>query len=246
MLLALIPIAINAIYATMASGYYHTGAPEKLERVLQLSTRWCLILGLPVVLLFVLGAREILSLWGSEFANEYPTLAVLAIAQLFNIPSGILAYTLVMCNRPGLELINTLTLLGLVILTNMMLIPVLGLIGAAVSLLLVNTFGMLLRWWQVQERIKVMPFNGAVVKPFISVFFAGVAGLGAVLWLRSAFDVMPFTLLHTLATVLVLVAVVGVVYVAGIIMLGFEAEDRVFTAMIRANLQKLGGTRNAA
>jgi len=246
MLLVLIPVAINAIYATLASGYYHTGAPEKLERALQLSTRWCLILGLPIVVIFVLSAREILSLWGAEYASEHLTLAVLVLAQLFNIPSGILAYTLVMCNRPTLELFNTLTLLGLVVATNLVLIPMLGLVGAAISLLLVNAFGMVLRWYQVQKYIQVRPFNRIVVKPFVSIVPAAVAGFVVALWLRSIFGTETYTVMYVLLFVAALTSVVCATYLAGMYLLGFEEEDRVFIDMIRPNPQQVGEDGNAA
>lgn len=245
MLLVLIPVAINAIYATMASGYYHTGAPEKLERVLQLSTRWCLILGLPIVVLFVLSSREILSLWGAEFAAAHTTMSILVLAQLFNIPAGILAYTLVMCNRPTLELFNTLTLLVLVVAANLVLIPVLGLVGAAVSLMLVNAIGMVLRWRQVHGYILVRPFNRSVLKPFVSIVPAAVAGYLVSLWLRNTFGVEPYSIPYVLLFGAILMLIVCVVYLAAMYMLGFENEDRIFIDMIRTGGRQAGGGDNA-
>jgi len=83
----------------------------------------------------------------------YATLALLALAQLFAIPAGILSYTLVMCKRQKLEFLNTLVLLGFVVVANLVLLPLLGLIGAALSLLIVNVFGIaiLSRVWRGQN-----------------------------------------------------------------------------------------------
>ena len=194
-----------------------------------------------IVAIFILGSREILALWGSEFAEEGATLATLALAQLFGIPAGILAYTLVMCNRQRLEMLNTLGLLGLVVVANLILLPRLGLVGAALSLLIVNVIGMALRWRQVQGRVKVRPFSWSVRKPFLSVAVACAGGSAVVFGFRTLLGAEVVSIMALLAYLVALSAVVGAMYVAGLAYLGFEDEDSVFVDMIRSNLSRARG-----
>lgn len=235
--LSLIPMAINAIYATMASGYYHTDEPQKLEKALQLSLRWSLILALPVALLFVLASREFMLLWGSDFVEGATTLAILAVAQLFGIPGGILAYTLVMCNRQTLELTDTLVTLALIALLNILFVPQFGLVGAATSLLVANAFGMTVRWWQVQRRVRVEPFERKVLKPFINIAATGALCFGIALWLRGTLGGDVMSIGYLLIFLVVISLIVGSVYLLSFLVGGFEAEDRVFADIIRSHLR---------
>jgi O-antigen/teichoic acid export membrane protein len=234
--LYLIPMAINAIYATMASGYYHTDELQKLEKALQLSLRWSLILALPVVLLFALASREFMLLWGGDFVQGATTLVILAVAQLFGIPGGILAYTLVMCNRQTLELVDTLVTLALIALLNILLVPQFGLVGAAISLLVANTFGMTVRWWQVQRRVKVEPLDRKVLKPFVNIAATGILCFGIALWLRDTLGGDVMSVGHLLLFLSVMSLIVGSVYLLSFLVGGSEVEDKVFADIIRSRL----------
>lgn len=244
LLLTLIPMSVNAIYATMASGYFHTGESQRLEYALQLSLRWSLILGLPIVLLFILGQREILQLWGSEFAEGGLTLATLAVAQLFAIPGGILGYTLLMCNRHTLEVINTFVLLALVMVANFLLIPKLGLVGAATSLLLVNTLGTATRWWQVLHQLKVHPLHWNMIKPLVSIMVTGSLGFGATVWLRNTLGGDAMSSVQVLLFLSAISLIVGLIYLLSLFLMGFEEEDKAFIDMILSKWQNGRGARS--
>lgn len=176
MLVSLVLFGANAIYASTASGYFNTDQPVKLERALELSVRWCLLLALPIVIVCFLGGEWILLLWGREFASGAPILAMLAGAHLLGIPSGLLAYTLVMGNRQLMEVGNTIVILGVIVVANVVLIPRMGIAGAAQSLLLANLLGLLVRSYQVWRVVGIRPFAPSLLKPLAA---GGVALVGA-------------------------------------------------------------------
>jgi O-antigen/teichoic acid export membrane protein len=242
LLIGLIFMAANAIYSTMASGYFHTGRGEQLTSALHLSTRWCLTLALPIGVIFLVAAEQVLSLWGPEFTRGADVLKLLVFAQLLAVPTGILAYTLLMCEKQMMELADTLVCLALIVGFNLVLIPRNGLMGAAQALLLANAIGLGLRWVQLHRNFGFHPFDRRIAKPLV----AGVLAAGAALLARAPVKETLAGLLGgpaALATVLASVAVLGllvlVVFLGTQLLLGFEEEDRAIPGML---MDRLRGT----
>jgi O-antigen/teichoic acid export membrane protein len=175
LLVSLVLTGANAIYASVAAGYFNTARVDRLERALHAAMRWCLLLALPLVLFLVVGGDWILSLWGREFSEAAPALVILAGAHLVGIPAGLFAYTLVMCNRERVELLNTLVLMALLLATSLLLIPLVGFTGAAAALFLVNTLALLARGYQVRRLLGVQPFAASLLKPIGVALLALVA-----------------------------------------------------------------------
>jgi len=239
LVIALVSMAANAIYATMASGFFNTGQRDKLEKALRLSNRWCLMLALPLAITFLCGGDWVMGIWGADFGAGKRTLQLLAVAQILFIPMNLLAYTLVMCNRQVLELLNTALILPLLLGLNLVLIPRYGLPGAAVSVLLVNLTAVGLRVFQVRRRLSINYLRLGLGKPLAAggITCAAVAGLRW--WLESLAaqpllqSASPLALAGALA---VLGSSAACLYLVSSALLGLETEDR---DLIRAALARL-------
>jgi len=177
MLITLVLIGANAIFASVAAAYFNTAQTQKLEKALELSIRWCLIVSLPIVLVFILGGDWILTLWGNEFREAGTALAILSVAHLVGIPVGLFAYTLVMSNRQVMEMADTLAVLAVLLGLNLALIPRLGIAGAGVAVLSANLVGLVVRYTQVRRVVGVRPLAASLMKPLIAAAMALVAGL---------------------------------------------------------------------
>jgi O-antigen/teichoic acid export membrane protein len=89
-------LAINAVVPPLFSQFYQTGDLHLLEMVAQTSARWTYFLALPLALLIILLAPELLKFFGKDFAEARFALIVLAIGYLVNAASGSVGFILQM------------------------------------------------------------------------------------------------------------------------------------------------------
>ncbi len=97
--------------------------------------RWVLAAQLPLVGALALSGGALLSLYGAGFRDGAVWLAVLGLAHGTNTFAG-LVETLFMIERPGLNLANAAVTVALQVASALVLIPALGVTGAALSMLI--------------------------------------------------------------------------------------------------------------
>ena len=102
--------------------------------ILKTTTRWLTYATVPLFLLLVFGAEDIMMLFGSEYAKSGTTVVILlAVRQPTSCSTGGLGVTLAMTHKQKLELGNSLAMVTMNIILNYLLIPRYGAIGAAIS-----------------------------------------------------------------------------------------------------------------
>jgi O-antigen/teichoic acid export membrane protein len=97
--------------------------------------RWVLAAQLPVVGVLVLAGGAVISIYGAGFRTGALWLALLALAHGTNAFAG-LVETLLMIERPGLNLLNAGATVAVQIVAGVLLIPKFGVTGAAVAMCL--------------------------------------------------------------------------------------------------------------
>lgn len=108
----------------------HKGA----KLVTQQLTLWTVSLAWPIYLVFVILAERLLSaVFGTDFAVGADSLRILCVAMLFATSIGPLDMLLLMAGRSSLSLINTVTALAVDVVGCLLLVPVLGIVGAAIA-----------------------------------------------------------------------------------------------------------------
>lgn len=133
--------AVNTILAPMISRLYSQEQQGELQRLLTLGARGSFALSLPPALILLVAGRLVLSMFGAEFTAGYAPLLVAVVGQLVNATAGSTGYLMLMTGHQtqmalvfgGCALLN----IGL----NFLLIPVWGMVGAALS-----TAGCLVLW----------------------------------------------------------------------------------------------------
>jgi O-antigen/teichoic acid export membrane protein len=148
--------AVNLVVAPYMARFHATDDPARLQRVVTLSARANLAMAVPVTLAFVFFGEPILQLmFGVEYARGRAALAVLAVGQLATVvwgPCGLLL------NMSGFERDSARS--GAIaavsnIALNLILIPWLGLTGAALATSLTLWGWTALLWSLVRKRIGV-------------------------------------------------------------------------------------------
>jgi O-antigen/teichoic acid export membrane protein len=219
--------SVVAATAPIVSELHDQREWERMGRFYQTVTKWTFTLNLPLFLVVVLFPRPILSIFGQSFVGGATALTILAWANLVNAGTGICEVVVHMTGNTTLKLANSLITFVIALGLNILLIPVWGLIGAAVAALSAASILNLLRLVEVYFLFRLLPYNLSFAKPI-------AAGLTALSVAESAHLLfLPDTnLLYTAMNATILL----VVYAGVLILLGFSQEDRMVLARARRRL----------
>ncbi len=200
-----------------------------LDRLFKAATRWGLMVGLPFAIVLWAAPATLLSLvFGSEYGGASEALRILAGGQIVNLGTGPVAMMLIMSGheRRWLAIGGAGLLLSCVL--NWMLIPPLGVVGAALgtALSLAAMFGAAVV--TVRRRLGIWPYDRRLLKPAL----AAAATLAATLWLERS-DLLPGVpgLLGVIA-----LSALGFLGLAAV--LGLADEDREVLRVAASTLRK--------
>lgn len=132
-LIAFIYFAVNAAFAHRFSQYHFAGEKEKLDAFLALATRWTFWPSLAAAVVILSLGYWILMLFGEDFTDGYPLMFVLALGLLARAAVGPAERLL---NMVGEQRVCAIVY-GSAFMTNLVLcltlVPMIGLMGAAIS-----------------------------------------------------------------------------------------------------------------
>jgi O-antigen/teichoic acid export membrane protein len=169
----------SALYPAI-SGAQAAGDTDKVRRYVEQSNRLLLAVTLPLVILGWRNAEGIIQLvYGNDYQGAVPALGWLLIS--FALLSFFIVHKTILtgCGYPKISALLTLSLLPLSVVLLLLIIPVWGLPGAAMAVMLTFAVGVLISTSLISSRIKA-GFRSASV---LRIFSAGLATLGAdLLW----------------------------------------------------------------
>jgi O-antigen/teichoic acid export membrane protein len=216
--------AIQQVAAPHTSALLSSGDHKATKRVFQTITAWTMSLTWPFFLACLALAPMLLHLFGgSTYRSGHGVVVVLAIAALLAAAGGPVDLILLMAGRSGLSLVNSLVALGVNLGLNLLLIPQIGIIGAAIAwaaaIVVRNVLGML----QVMNNLHWLPFSK------LSVYVGGLA---------LACFAVPTQLLQLAGDpsdglLVVVLAVGAVAYLGALYKLRDQLALTAFTALLR-------------
>lgn len=126
-------IAANAFIAPRIAELYRAGKQQELQMLITWSARGIAVFTLLAAGALALGGKFALGLFGTEFVQAYDALLVLVLGQLFNGLCGSVGLILTMTGheRRAARIMFRSALLNVVL--NALLIPVWGMVGAALA-----------------------------------------------------------------------------------------------------------------
>lgn len=131
------------------------------QQVYSVATVWLILATWPVYLTTIAYAPDALAVFGREYVTAASVVVVLCSAMLVATSCGAVDVVLTMSGRAALTMYNALAALGLNIALNLVLIPRVGIIGAAIAwaaAILVNNVVPLA---QVAALLRLTPFSRA-------------------------------------------------------------------------------------
>lgn len=195
-----------------------------LVRLYQLTSKWSLTLNLPIFLLVVAYPQALLGMFGSEFGAGALPLAILAAANLVNSATGMSGAVLDMTGYTRWKLLNAMVSVALGIALNLLLVPSLGIVGAAIAVLAVTAGTNILPLAEVLLLVRASPYNRSFLKPLGAGALAFVASIGVRSLLDGAGEVVQAT-----AGISLLFITYGLVLFG----LGIDDDDRLVLRPIR-------------
>ncbi|MEJ2212168.1 MAG: polysaccharide biosynthesis C-terminal domain-containing protein [Anaerolineae bacterium] len=221
--------AMNLSFTPMIADLYHRQEMGRLESLFRISTKWGLYLSMPVFLTICFAPQELLYVvFGAEYASGGLPLVILAIGQLINVGTGAVGMLLIMTGRQNRWLALSAVALLASIALHLLLIPRLGLSGAALSTSIAVSGLYVGGLYDVRRSLKLWPYDRRSLK----LLLAAVPATAALLLLRWLEPGSPFLLL-------LLMGLASLSLFGGtLLLLGLDDEDWDFIGLIRARITK--------
>ena len=177
--------SINIASKPIIAELHDRGDREQMGRIYRTTTKWSLMLQLPIFLIVVLFAEPILSVFGESFRTGAAALVVLACADLAHVGTGMGGIILDMTGHTRLKLVNSIIRLILYLGLDVLLIPGWGLMGAAVAVLLGEIAVNLLVLLEAYILFRLLPYDRSTLKPIAASMCAFASTLVLRLWLPA-------------------------------------------------------------
>lgn len=125
--------AVNTIAASIISQLYSTGQHGELQRIVSLAAKGVFLTVVPVAVIIVLFGKTILGLFGPGFTVAYVPLVILLTGQTVNAMAGSVGFLMTMTGheKQAAWIIGTGAAANIAL--NAVLIPLLGILGAAIA-----------------------------------------------------------------------------------------------------------------
>lgn len=148
-------IAVNSIAAPKFAALYRQGDIQTLGRIAKNSATLMALMASPILGLALFAPRWLMGIFGPQFADGAVIFSVLAVGQFVNVATGSVQFILMMCGYERL-LRNVAVVCAIITVgLNVLLIPLWGVIGAAVAMTIVKIFQNLLLTNLVKQRLGI-------------------------------------------------------------------------------------------
>jgi O-antigen/teichoic acid export membrane protein len=219
--------AMNQVYSPTGSNLFLQDRHDELRALFKTFGKWSFSLGFPLFCLQVAFPKEILSLFGEDFSTASTALIVLSVSGLFNFATGPVATTLLLGGRSSLAFLDHVIALPVLVVLGAWLISAHGILGAAITSMVVSAINNGLRLAQVWTLFRLHPYRVDYWKPI-------AAGAGAVVVSKTV--VMALGLGITPLAAAVSTVILGASYVGLFVLFRLSDEDRAAVDAIRRRI----------
>ena len=228
--------SVNQIFAPVIADLHAQGKRDVLQKLFQTLTKWVIGLTFPLACVMIVFAGRLMRIFGPDFESGWPVLMIGAVGQLVNCGVGSVGYLLLMSGNQK-RLIKVQFVMTIIsVVTNLTLIPTLGMVGAALAAAGVNVGGNLWNLYEVRKALGISPYN----RSYFLLSIPGVSAVLTVLLVRhmGGTSANPW---FVVALSLLLGYVVFGGFAAGF---AFDPDDRMFArgvwSQVRGGIQKFG------
>lgn len=106
---------------------------DRAAELYQTATRWLMLASWPLYIVFAVFPAVVLGIFGSRYTTGSAALVVLSLAMLINLGTGNVTVVLLMGGKSSWSAINAGVALAINIALNLVLLPHIGILGAAIA-----------------------------------------------------------------------------------------------------------------
>lgn len=227
-------MAVEIVFAPMCSSLFGQGNWETMSRLLKVTTRWAIMLSIPIFCTLTLVPRDVMYLlFGTEYTLASSTLTLLALVQMVKVSVGPIGYLLMMTGKQDIELFNSLSVVFLNLVLNLLLTVRYGITGAAIATLVSVGLVSIARLLEVRALRGFWPYDRQVLGPFLAGGVALVSG--------KLVGLLPWASLARIPVLSVMVFV----YIGLIVWKCLTNDDRMLINAIRRKLARVALSLNS-
>ncbi len=226
-LVAYVPLAlqsVNQIFAPTIADLHTRGDHALLARLFQSLTKWVTGLTLPLAAVVVIFARPLMRIFGPGFEAGWPILIIGTLGQLVNCGVGSAGYLLLMSgNERRLTKVQA-AMAAVMVVLNIALVPVWGIVGAAIAAAITNVGMNVWNLLQVRAALHLSPYN----RSYLYLLPPAIASIAVTLLLKRNAAVFHHDWLAVAVS-----GVLAYVTFAGIVLaFGLNPDDRLIADAI--------------
>lgn len=191
-------VSVGFIYVPIISQFYSRNLAKDIKRMYVVITKWIFLLTLPILLVLIFFPEIILGFFlGHNYVEASIILQILALAFFLDPFFGPNYYTLIVRGETSFLMLSSLSSAVINIILNITLIPLMGIIGAAIATSLSLILLEILIAMRLYSTSKIHPFTRNYLKSIslliiiISIFYI----LNIVLSLEFIYRIFVFSFL---------------------------------------------------
>lgn len=156
-------MSVNAISAPTFAALYTDKNYRDLQTLVSTAARWMFFPSFGIALCLVLFSNQVLGLFGEEFLAAKGAMVVLILGQLVNVGAGSVGYLMQMTGHQNQCAMVFGSCAGMNVVLNVILIPTLGVLGAAIATAFTRS---LWNIWLHQLVVKYIGVQPSIVSAF--------------------------------------------------------------------------------
>jgi O-antigen/teichoic acid export membrane protein len=177
---SIVLLALIQALAPQISDLLARGEHKRAQDVYRTSTWWTMTLTWPLYLLLAIFASVVLRLFGPGYSAGAEVVVTMSAAMLFSTATGPVDMILLMGGKSGWNLVNNVVSLAVDVVLILVLVPRIGIEGAAIAWAASVVLNNVLPWIEVRALLGISPFARPGVIPAIaSLATFGVVGVAA-------------------------------------------------------------------
>jgi O-antigen/teichoic acid export membrane protein len=184
--LVLFLTAVSYMFSPFVADLHARGERDRLNELYKELSRWTVAATIPILILLAVASQSVLRVFGGTAAGGSTALRILLIGQVVNVAVGAAGFVLIMIGRTGWDLTVYAGSFLLDVTVAVLLVPHLGLRGAAIAQAVTLAASNAARLGLVWRYARIQPFDRRYFRLIGPGLVAGLAAVGAHLVLRNA------------------------------------------------------------
>ena len=193
---------INAIFAPMIADMYVKKEIKGLEELYRISTKWGLYMSIPIFLVICIIPQEFMvAIFGEAYAKGAIPLVILAITQVVNVGTGAVGFLLIMTGHQKRWFLLSLITMSLNLILNALLVPRIGMIGAALATAIAVCGLFIAGLVQVRLILDLWPYDRRFIKGALAAGITAAVLFGLIYIIGFRIPILSVVLLLSISAI---------------------------------------------